>query len=58
MEDFEKEIILRHILNKMWIEKAMYLGDPEDVKKNSIPPKNMKGNKGSHLIAENPTPSK
>lgn len=30
MEDFEKEIILRHILNKMWIEKAMHLGDPED----------------------------
>ena len=58
MENFEKEIMVRHILNKIWIEKAMHLGDPEDVKKNSTPPKNMKGNKGVHLIVGNTTSSK
>ena len=62
MEDFEKEIIMKNGANMVAIEAAMgksvYLGDPGEVKKNSTPPKNMKGNNGSHLIAENPTPSK
>ena len=62
MEDFEKEIIMKNVANMVAIEAAMgksvYLGDPGEVKKNSTPPKNMKGNNGSHLIAENPTPSK
>ena len=53
---------MKNVANMVAIEAAMgksvYLGDPGEVKKNSTPPKNMKGNNGSHLIAENPTPSK
>lgn len=62
MEDFEKEIIMKNVANMVAIEAAMgksvHLGDPGEVKENSTPPKNMKGNNGPHLIAENPTPSK
>lgn len=46
MEEFEKEIVRRHVANRVAIEKMMAgnlpFGDPRKMKKNSIPPEKIK----------------
>lgn len=58
MIDCEREIMLHHILNRMYIEKSMHypdLGDPEKVKRRASAPKSLDKDKEYNQARKHPS---